>query len=51
MNANSLKPGQSVKLSESNGISCYAERSGNGKTLTYYRQTADGFTVFRQVTF
>ena len=51
MNVNKLKPGQSIKLSESNGISCHAERSGNGKTLTYYRQTATGFTVFRKVAF
>ena len=46
-----LQPGQSIKLSECNGVSCYVERSGNGKHLTYYRQTASGFEVFRKVAF
>jgi len=51
MNTTNLNPGQSIKLSESNGISCHAERSGNGKTLTYYRQTSSGFMVFHKVKF
>ena len=43
---NNLKPGQSVQISESNGIKVFAERSGNGKRLTFFRQTANGFETF-----
>lgn len=47
-NERSLKPGQSHKLSESNGIACYVERSGDGKKLTWYRQSKNGFEVFKK---
>jgi hypothetical protein len=40
-----LLPGRQVKLSEGNGFSVFAERSGNGKTLRIVRATRDGFTV------
>jgi Tol biopolymer transport system component len=48
---NSLKPGQSAQISEFNGVSVRAERSGDGKTLRFVRITADTQTVFRTVKF
>ena len=46
-----LKPGQSVQLSECNGVSVHVERSGNGKRLTWYRQFENGFEVIKQQAF
>lgn len=43
----SLKPGQSVKLGESHGVSTWAERSGDGKTIRHVRESARGFVVFK----
>lgn len=41
-----LLPGRQVKLSSNGaGVSVFAERSGNGKTLRIVRATSDGFTV------
>ena len=49
---NNLKPGQELQLSESNGIKCHVERTGNGKLLKYVRTFADGsFEVFNTVRF
>ena len=44
----SIKPGQSVKISESNGIVCTMERSGKGDVIRYVRTFADGsWEVFK----
>ena len=42
---NNLKNGQSVTLSESNGIRVVAERSGNGKTVRIVRESRNGYEV------
>ena len=45
-----LKPGQSIKISECNGIVCSMERSGNGELIRYVRTFADGsWEVFKTV--
>ena len=46
-----LKPGQQATLSECNGIKVIAERSGDGKTLRFIRETQSGFTVFKTTSF
>lgn len=48
----SLKPGESTLISKCNRIECYAERSGDGKTLRFVRTFPNGsFEVFRKVNF
>ena len=43
---NSLKPGQSVALSEKSPKGqLFAERNGKGDKLTIFRQTKNGFVV------
>jgi hypothetical protein len=42
-----LANGQRKLLSESNGIRCYIEKSGNGKTVRWVRESSAGFTVFK----
>jgi cell envelope opacity-associated protein A len=45
-----LKPGQSIKISESNGVVCTMERSGNGEVIRYVRTFADGsWEVFKTI--
>lgn len=45
-----LKPGQSIKVSEYNGIVVTAERSGKGDVIRYVRTFADGsWEVFKTV--
>jgi hypothetical protein len=47
-----LKPGDSIKISECNGIECTAERSGDGKVLRFVRHFQNGsFEVFHQSKF
>ncbi len=38
-----LKPGQTIRLGERT----FAERSGDGKTLRFVRETGSGFVVFK----
>lgn len=47
----SLRPGQTLKISECNGVQVFAERSGNGKTLRFFRQRGSTTTVFKTVAF
>lgn len=43
-----IKPGQSIKISEFNGIVCTMERSGKGDVIRYVRTFADGsWEVFK----
>ena len=45
-----IKPGQSIKISEFNGIVCTMERSGKGDVIRYVRTFADGsWEVFKTV--
>mgnify|MGYP000915410897 CR=1 FL=1 len=45
-----IKPGQSIKISEHNGIVCTVERSGDGRTIRYVRTFPCGsFEVFKTV--
>jgi hypothetical protein len=46
-NANSLRPGQSITLSDVNGVRTIAERSTVGGILRIVRVTANGFEVVR----
>ena len=46
-----LRKGGSVLLSESNSFQVYAERSGNGETLTIVRHSKDGFQVIKRSKF
>lgn len=46
-----LKPGQEIRISGDAKCWVTVERSGNGKTLRYVRNTARGFEVFRTVAF
>jgi hypothetical protein len=48
---NSLKPGQSVKISGDANCWVQVERSGNGKTLRFVRCTASTQTVFKACAF
>ena len=48
---NSLKPGQSIEISASNGKYETAERSGNGKVIRFVRHSSDGQKVFRTSNF
>jgi hypothetical protein len=48
---NSLKPGQEIEISRCNGVSTTAVRSGDGKTLKFVRNTANGFEVFKTCRF
>jgi hypothetical protein len=43
----SLQPGQEVELSRTNGLWVTAERSGDGNTLRYVRQSRKGFEVIK----
>jgi hypothetical protein len=47
----SLNSGERLVLSESNGVRCAAERSGDGKRLRFIRETATGFKVFYDAPF
>ena len=47
----SLKPGQEIRISGDAKCWVTVERSGNGKTLRYVRNTKRGFEVFRSVDF
>ncbi len=44
-----LKPGQEVRISGDASIWVTAERSGNGKTIRFVRNTAGGCEVFKTV--
>ena len=46
-----LKPGQSMWISGDSKTWVTVERSGNGKTLRYVRNTPSGSVVFRSVAF
>ena len=46
-----LKPGQQATLSECNGIKVIAERSGDGKTLRFIRETQSGLLFSKQPAF
>jgi hypothetical protein len=46
-----LKPGQEARISGDAKCWVTVERSGDGKTLRYVRNTASGFQVFRTVKF
>jgi len=48
---NSLQPGESVTLSSYGNTYCAAERSGDGSTLRFVRNTPDGYTVFKTCRF
>lgn len=48
---NSLQPSGRVMISEGNGIKCFAERSGDGKTLRFVRESNGGFEVFHKTNF
>lgn len=41
-----LEPGGSVVISQSNGITVTAERTGNGKLVKFVRSTANSSEVF-----
>lgn len=43
-----LHKGGRVVLSNSNGITVAAERSGDGRTIAIVRETPEGFTVIRR---
>ncbi len=38
-----IKPGQSLRIGERT----FAERSGDGKTVRFVRETGNGFVVFK----
>lgn len=44
-----LKPGQELRLSGDAASWVTVERSGDGKTIRYVRNTPRGFVVFRTV--
>lgn len=44
---NALIPGRSIVIGSANGITTKAERSGDGKTLRFVRESRDGFVVFQ----
>ena len=48
---NTMQPGQQIIISECNGIKVIAERTGDGKTLRFIRETQSGFTVFKTTSF
>jgi hypothetical protein len=49
---NNLKAGEEIIISSANGITCHAERTGNGKLIKYVRTFADGsFEVYNTVRF
>jgi hypothetical protein len=48
---NSLRPGQETRISGDANCWVTVERSGDGKTLRYVRNTPAGFVVFRTVRF
>ena len=43
---NALQSGQSIEISRANGIVCFAERSGDGKTIRFVRVNGDTTNVF-----
>lgn len=47
----SLLPGGSIILSQIADIKVVAERSGDGKKLTIYRETLNGFEVIQRTSF
>ena len=50
-NMSALKPGQELRISGDAKCWVTVERSGDGKTLRYVRNTTRGFEVFRTVRF
>jgi len=48
---NTLQPGQAVTLSSYGNTYCTAERSGDGSTVRFVRNTPNGFTVFKTCKF
>lgn len=48
---NSLKPGQSIKISGNEYGTCHVERSGNGDTLRFIRTIGNTTTVFKSCKF
>ena len=50
-NISALKPGQELRISGDAKCCVTVERSGDGKTLRYVRNTTRGFEVFRTVRF
>ena len=50
-NISALKPGQELRISGDAKCWVTVERSGDGKTLRYVRNTTRGFEVFRTVRF
>ena len=48
---NTLRPGQSARISGDSRVWVEVERSGDGKTLRYVRFTATTQVVFRSVAF
>lgn len=42
-----MKPGQSIRLSGTDAVWVTAERSGNGKSVSFVRHTQNGSTVFK----
>lgn len=45
-----LNPGQQIVLGKSNGFTTLVERSCNGKTLRFVRESKSGFEVFKTQT-
>lgn len=48
---NNLKAGESVRISEYNGIIVTVERSGNGKQVRFVRTSGDTQVVFQVAKF
>jgi hypothetical protein len=48
---NSLQPGERVEISKCVNTRCIAERSGDGRTIRFIRETPDEFTVYHSEKF
>lgn len=48
---NRLTPGETLTIGSYNGVTTKVERSGKGDRLTFFRETANGFTVFKICSF
>lgn len=48
---NKMAPGARVEIGACGNVRTYVERSGDGATLRFVRETTAGFVVFRTVAF
>lgn len=44
-----LKNGERIQIGTNGTVSTYIEKSGDGKTIRFVRETKDGFEVFRTI--